>query len=308
LIIARALAGVFGGNIATAMAYIADITEAKDRSRGMGIVGAAFGLGFICGPALGGVFAQIGVAIGSSPPFGESFPALVAAAICAVNGLFALRYLPESFKARDVSAVRGPRFQKIARALGTPVLGMVMALVFLNTFAMAHIEASLFLMVQEDRFWSLAQASFGFAYIGVIMVFTQGYLVRKWMPRFGERWMLVTGLLGSTFGYLLIAAGGPLWLLAVGVTLLGIGNGLATPSLSGSVSLLSSEQDQGVNLGVSQSLSSLARIVGPPSGGWLYGQIGHESPFLAAAGVIILALFVVWMGYRGLPQRGRVAA
>src|SRR5690606_30356151 len=100
LLIARALAGVFGGNISTAMAYIADITEAKDRSRGMGIVGAAFGLGFICGPALGGVFAQVGGAIGSSPPFGESFPALLAAMICGINGLFALRYLPESYTAR----------------------------------------------------------------------------------------------------------------------------------------------------------------------------------------------------------------
>ena len=306
LIVARSLAGLFGGNISTAMAYIADITAAKDRSKGMGLIGAAFGLGFICGPLIGGVFAQIGQQLGDVPPLGESFPALIAAAICLINAAFAFFYLPES---RVVTApareIRGFRLRRITTALTTPVLGMLMLLVLLNTFAMAQIEASLCLLVQDDWSWSLAQASFGFAYIGLIMVFTQGYLIRKWMPKLGERKVLLYGLLLTGIGYASIAWIDSFPLLVFGVTLLGFGHGLATPSLTGSVSLVSDESVQGNNLGVSQSLSSLARIAGPPTGGWLYQQNGHWSPFVAASTITILALLIAFTCRSSIPDRGK---
>jgi MFS transporter, DHA1 family, tetracycline resistance protein len=308
LIFARAMAGLFGGNISTAMAYIADITPSKDRSKGMGMVGAAFGLGFICGPLLGGISAQVGKQLGSMPPFGESFPAVIAGLICLLNAGMAFLYLPES-KAPGIShrEVRGLRFRRIYKALFTPVLSTLMLLTFLNTFAMAHIEASLFLFVQDKWQWSLTQASFGFAYIGLILVFTQGYLIRKWMPRLGEKKMLIAGIGFSLFGFVLMSISGPLALLAVGVTLLGLGNGMATPSLSGSVSLMSGEDVQGNNLGVAQSLSSLARILGPPSGGWLYQQMGHGSPFAAAATVSTVGLLLALVSARRLPEKGKVS-
>src|SRR5205823_1289514 len=145
--------------------------------------------------------------------------------------------------------------------------GSLMLLVFINGFAMAHIEASLFLFVQDHFGWSLKQASFGFGYIGLILVFTQGYLIRKLMPKFGERNLLIAGLLFSMAGFALISASTGLALLTLGVTALGFGNGFANPSLNGSVSLVSGKEVQGNNLGVSQSLSSLARILGPISGG-----------------------------------------
>jgi MFS family permease len=305
LLLARAFAGLFGGNISTAMAYIADITSEKDRSKGMGLVGAAFGLGFILGPLIGGVFAGVGKHLGATPPLGESFPALIASAICLLNFLFAYKFLSESRRPGGPAPVRGLRFQRIWRALSTPVLGTIMFLVFINTFAMAHIEASLFLLVQDRFHWSLQQASFGFGYIGLILVFTQGYLIRKVMPKAGERNLLLIGLLSSCAGFGLISISHGLALMAVAVTFIGVGNGLVNPSLSGSVSLVSGPEVQGNNLGVSQSLSSLARILGPAIGGALYQHAGVGSPF-AISSALVLGGAAVAFAVRGrLPQGGR---
>ena len=305
LVVARSFAGLFGGNLSAAMAYIADITPEKDRSKGMGMIGAAFGLGFILGPLLGYVFSQVGLKMGSAPPLGESFPAVIASAICLTNFLFAWRWLPES---RGAGAVRAKvsRFARIARAFTTPALGALMLLVFLNTFALAHVEATLFLYVHDQFGWSAAVASAGFAYVGVIMVITQGYLIRKIMPKFGERNVLLAGFVLSAFGFALCSFAGGVAALAMGVTFLGLGNGLANPSLSSSVSLLSGADVQGSNLGVSQSLSSLARILGPATGGALYQSAGPWSPFAAAAMVTALGGVIAFMNRARMPEGGRV--
>lgn len=304
LMIMRGLAGLFGGNISTAMAYIADITTEQNRSKGMGLVGAAFGLGFMCGPVIGGVFADSGRFFGQGPPFNESFPALIAALICLVNFLAALRYLPESLTVKS-TVKRGSRFVRIQRSLTTPVLRGVMSLVFFNTLAMALIEAPLFLYVQNQFSWNIRQASFGFAYIGLIMVFTQGYLIRKWMPKFGERKMLALGLGLSGLGFGLTGISDAVGMMAVSVTFLALGNGMVNPSLHGSVSLLSGKDVQGNNLGVSQSLSSVARILGPPIGGALYQRLGPYSPFTGAAVIGFVALLWVLGFGRKLPEGGK---
>ncbi|MGZ3722207.1 MAG: MFS transporter [Bdellovibrionales bacterium] len=306
LVLARAFAGLFGGNLSTAMAYIADITTEKDRSKGMGMIGAAFGLGFILGPSMGGIFADVGKSIGSLPPFGQSFPAVVASAICFLNFLFAIKYLPES-RVPGSAEVRqyGTRFTRIFQALSTPVLNVLMLLLFLNTFALAHVEATLFLYVQDKFHWTLSQASFGFAYIGVIMVITQGYLIRKFMPKYGERNILIVGFILSAIGFAISSLASEVLGLAVGVTALGFGNGLANPSLNGSISLTSGKDVQGNNLGVSQSLSSMARILGPPTGGLLYQRISPSTPFLAAALVMVFGLIVAWSIRGRMPQGGK---
>lgn len=303
LIAARTLAGVFGGNISTAMAYIADITGEKDRSKGMGMIGAAFGLGFILGPALGGGFAVLGQRLGDAPPFGQSFPAVIASLICFANFIFAWKSLPESL-VRSTRA-HGHRFQRIWSALTQPGLGALVILIFINTFALAHVESVLFLFVGQKFGWSLSQASFGFAYIGVIMVITQGYLIRKFLPRYGERRLMAAGFVLSALGFAISALAGTVPWLALGVTALGFGNGLTTPSLTGSVSLLSSEDNQGNNLGVGQSLSALARILGPPAGGILYQTYGANSPFAAAAAVSLAGLLLAFSVWARLPQGGR---
>ncbi len=297
LVVARAMAGLFGGNISTAMAYIADITEAKNRSQGMGLIGAAFGLGFLLGPFVGGVSANV---MGS-----PSAPAFLAGGICFLNFLVAVRFLPESLTDRTPSRERPSRLKLIASAFVSPVLGPVLFLVFLNTFAMAHIEAQLFLYVQDLFSWTLAQASFGFAYVGLILVFTQGFLIRRWMPKCGERRLLLGGLVLSAIGFFLIGLSESVSLLAVAVTVLALGNGLVNPSLNGSVSLLSGKEIQGNNLGVAQSLSSIARILGPPTGGYLYQAAGVQWPFFAASSLVVIAVLITLTLRHRLPEGGR---
>lgn len=309
LFVARALAGVFGGNISTAMAYIADITAEKDRSKGMGMVGAAFGLGFICGPLLGAGFGWIGLRLGSSPPLGENFPALMAGAICLANAIFAYRFLPESRVPGAAVRERPARFRLIFEALSTPVLGPLLAMVFLSGLAMAHIEGSLFLYMQDRFAWNAIQASLGFGYIGLIMTFTQGYLIRKWLPKFGERNMLLIGFALSALGFGLLAISDftlalALFAVAAGVTTLGLGNGMVNPSLNGSVSLSSGEDVQGAHLGIAQSLSSLARILGPPLGGWLYERAAW-TPFAIASALTATGFLLAYALRARIPEKSR---
>jgi len=307
LLIARAFAGFFGGNISAAMAYMADITEEKKRSQSMGLIGAAFGLGFVLGPMMGGVFGHVGESLGNQPPFGPSFSAVIAAGICFLNFLFALRYLPESLTAASPKPVRGHRFARMFEALRTPVLGQLIFLVFLAGFAMAHIEASLFLLVQDRFQWTFMQASFGFGYIGLVLVFTQGYLIRKLLPKLGEPTVLMMGLMASAISFVGIGLAPNLPLMALAVTLLGLGHGMVNPALNGSVSLVSRPEVQGNNMGVSQSLSSLARILGPALGGFLYQTAGSASPFLLAGGLAFLGATAVWHLKPRLPSGAKVA-
>jgi MFS family permease len=305
LVVARSLAGLFGGNLSTAMAYIADITPERDRSKGMGLIGAAFGLGFVLGPLIGYAFGTVGEKLGSAPPLGQSFPAVIASLICFLNFLFAWRALPESLQPGAAVQARATRLARILAALTTPLLGGLVLLNFLNTFALAHVEATLFMYVQDQFHWSQSWASLGFAYIGVIMVITQGYIIRKLMPKYGERNLLLCGLLFSAAGYGLCAGAAGLSWLALGVTGLALGTGLTNPSLNGSISLVSGKDVQGNNLGVSQSLASLARILGPPTGGLLYQRLGPWSPFAGAAAVCLVGLGLA-AGLRGrLPQMGK---
>jgi len=309
LMLARGLAGLFGGNISTAMAYIADITSEKDRSKGMGMIGAAFALGFILGPAIGGLFAHVGQTLGDTPPYGQSFPAIIAGLICLVNCAMAWFWLRESRVpgvAPGASAVRSGRLARIFKTLGAPVISSLMLVLFLNTLALAHIEATLFMFVQEQFAWTLSQASFGFAYIGLIMVITQGYLIRKMIPKYGERRVLRIGLALSAVGFATCCLGSELWLLALGVTLLGFGNGLATPSLNGSISLMTAKDSQGHTMGVSQSLSSVARILGPPTGGLLYQSVAPWSPFAGATILILIGAWLTWRMKNQMPEGGRV--
>lgn len=306
LVVARTFAGAFGANISTAMAYVADITDTKNRSRGMGMVGAAFGIGFVFGPFLGGMLAHVGKMLGEIPPLGESFPALIAALICGLNFLAALKYLPESLKVVAPGYPSAPtRFQRIIRSLKTPVLGSLVFASGLNTLGMATMEASLFLYVQDKFGWGLAKASFGFAYIGLILAFTQGFLVRRMMPKWGERKTLFIGLTISSLAFAGMGLGLGVLSLGVAVTLLGLGSGLVLPALNGSISLTSSETTQGHNMGVSQSLASLARIVGPPIGGLAYQRVSPEAPFWMSVMFVGIALSLLTRVRSGLPESGK---
>lgn len=306
LLIARCFAGIFGANISAAMAFIADVTEDKDRSKGMGLIGAAFGLGFILGPVLGGLAGEVGQWIGDAPPFGISFSAVLASLICFANFVAAYFILPESLSPELRAIAKGKkkksRIKQLSESFRLPVVGKLMVTFFLANVAMAFMEVSLFMLVEDRLKWGLVEASFGFAYVGLIMVFTQGYLIRKFLPRYGERRLMLVGLALSAFGISGMAISYSMWPLAVMVTALGLGIGLVNPSINGSISILSAKDNQGGVLGVNQSLSALGRIIGPAFGGLLYREWGSASPFFMGGFCMFVALLFVLSLYNRLPS------
>lgn len=300
LFIFRLLAGVGGGNLPVAMAYIADVTDEKNRSKGMGLIGAAFGLGFILGPALGGVLGDVGYQFGARPPFAGSFPAVVASLICFLNMIGAWFYLPETLTEIESKVVsphfRGPlmRLSNIFWVSRKSGLALLYFIYFLSGFALSFIEIPLFLYVERKFDWTLSQASFGFAYIGLLMVFTQGFLIRKLLPLVGERTLLPWGLLLLAVGLGGCFFGETPWMMAPFITFLAIGYGLANPAITGSISLLSSKETQGENLGVAQSLAALARILGPVAGGLVFQNVSIAAPFLYGGAAAFLGFLLTF--------------
>ena len=317
LFLTRVLAGAFGAVMSVSMACIADITGEKERSKNIGLVGAAIGLGFVIGPFLGGLFGFLGRHLGSTPPFGSSFAAFGAFLICVINLLIAFFLLKESFIRKDNSSlsiknillnikkIHQSRIQQLFLAIRLPTLKKVLSMYFLLTLALAGIEASLFLYVRDKLDWSHFPASIGFTYIGLMMVFTQGFLVRKLIPAFGEHKTVMWGLIVAGIGFAGVGMTNWLWFLTISVTLLCLGYGLASTCLSGAVSLLTSKKQQGSMFGVHQSLFSLGRIMGPALGGWFYRDISPSSPFYISGFLAIVAL-LVGLSLKGkFPQKGK---
>ncbi|MBX9769218.1 MAG: MFS transporter, partial [Bdellovibrionales bacterium] len=315
LILCRIFAGLFTANISTAMASIADVTPTEKRAQSMGLIGAAFGIGFIVGPAFGGLLSQWGAQIGSTPPWGMSFPSLGAAVLCFLNFLSAIFFLPESLPpekrtraivmgAEDASPTPslGMRIKKVFEAFGKPVVGPLMWIYFLVGLGMAHMEVSLGLFLKESYGWSLTKSSYMFALVGLVMAFTQGYLIRKLLPKLGERTILAVGLaLGGVglSGLAFIQDPSPLYVL---MFLLSIGVSLANPATLGSISALSSSEAQGKTFGETQSLAALGRILGPISGGFLYSQFGKQSPFLMGGALFGLGLMILASIFSRIPR------
>ncbi len=295
LFISRAFAGTFSATISTANAYIADITEeGKERSKGMGLIGASFGLGFIFGPLIGALLATLGKSIGDAPPFGQSFSALGAAALCFANFAFAFFKLQETrIKNFKVTAEKKNRFKKLFHHFQMPKVGSLMSAFFLTSLAMALMEVMLFPFVEDVFGWGIEKASYGFAYVGFVMVFVQGYLIRKLLKKHSERGLLLFGLVIMAVGLGGIAFSPSIALLAVTMTLLALGNGIMRPPIMGLISGYSSKDEQGQVMGVTQSLSALGRILGPVIGGWFYQHISIGSPFILSGVLTFLAFLVV---------------
>jgi MFS transporter, DHA1 family, tetracycline resistance protein len=295
LFVARALNGIMGANVGVAQAYVADVTAPEDRARGMGMIGAAFGLGFIFGPAIGGLLAQ----------FGPAAPFLGAAALAAANGVLAIFRLPESLPASRRSAPPPQRppgaFARLATLLSRrtdPRLRTLYIVSFLVTLAFAAMEATLSLWA--DRRWSLSPTGIAlfFAYLGTVAVIAQGVLVGRLVRRVGERRAALMGLGCLAAGLAAIPLAPSLPLLAVALALFAIGQGAAMPSVSSLISRTGTEADQGRLLGVSQSVSALARVVGPAMGGVAFAHVGIGAPYVGAAVVALVALAVLAVGLR----------
>lgn len=305
LFIARMFAGFFGASISTASAYISDITPPEQRSRGMALIGAAFGLGFLVGPALGGGLAWWGAHISSEPHFDTSFAAFWVSGLCLANFLFGLRYLKESITEKATHQEQKNRLAQLKQFLVQGLLGKLIAVFFLSSLAMSTMEATLVLFVGDRFHWTVREVSFGFAYIGLIMVISQGFLVRRLLPVVGERKILVTGLSLMAVALTLIPFSETIWMLGISQTLLAFGFSFTNPATLGSISLLSGPKEQGAVLGTTQGTASLGRIIGPAVGGLLYQHVGMGSPFITGGILSFIGFSIVAFHFSKLPNSGQ---
>jgi DHA1 family tetracycline resistance protein-like MFS transporter len=260
LFIGRILDGITGGNISTAQAYIADITTKENRARGMGLIGAAFGLGFIFGPAIGGILSRWGIHV----------PFFFAAAMCFANALLLYFRLPETVTpdhpARN-SAAGWRSIRQLFSSLKQPRLAFVLVIYFLFIVAFSIMTTSFSLYTMFRFGYDAQHTGYLFAYVGLIAVIIQGGLIGRLVKRFGELPLVIFGAFCFAISLFAVpfvgpAAGG-LAALLVGGGVFSMGNSLATPALTSLASKSVGAEQQGVVLGVTQSTASLARAVGP---------------------------------------------
>jgi multidrug resistance protein len=278
LVVARAFAGVCGANITAAQAYIADVTDEKSRAAGMGMLGAAMGLGFVFGPAVGGFLSHKSTTL----------PFFVAAGLAAVNFVSAVVILREPRAAGERTRARSLTWAGLVRVTSTPRLLTLLLLYFVITFGFANLESTFSLYLERQFHYGRTEAGYLFTYIGVLMVLVQGGLVRRLVPRFGERGMILAGTLLMAAGFLLQYASATVPMLLVAIGVIAVGNGCNTPSLSSLISRAAAGDHQGGVLGVSQALGALARVVGPLVGTATLA-FGVRVPYLTGGVTMLLA-------------------
>ena len=271
LLVSRIVAGAMGATVGVGQAYIADVTAPERRAQALGMLGAAFALGFILGPAVGGILAAHRYADAG----------LVAAALCAANALAALAWLPETPQHRAARPRERVRLAPLAAALAASLL---------LTAGWAVIHVTLPLFGRDVLHDTTRRMGMLFAYMGVVSAIVQGGLVGRLAPRLGERRLAVTGALLLAVGLALVpVTAGTGWFLPV-LGVLSAGSALAGPSVYAVVSRSATSGQQGTALGLSQTASTLGRIVGPSVAGFLIGARGINSPFWAGAVLALLGM------------------
>ncbi|MGH7048413.1 MAG: MFS transporter [Stellaceae bacterium] len=285
LFAARALAGACAGNIAAAQAYIADVTTPENRARGMGMIGAAFGLGFIFGPALGGYLA------GNNPATANlEAPAWVAAGLSVVALCGVLFVLRESLAPEQRG--RAPAIGRVAAildALRRPVLSRLILVFFLVILAFAGMESTFALWAMAQFQWGPAEVGYVFAYVGLLSAILQGGLIGRLAKHYGEERLLLAGLVLICLGLVLLPFARGLAILGIALSGLALGMGLTQPSINSLISRRAAREEQGSVLGVTQSVGSLSRVLGPALAGMLFGDLGRASPFWWGAALVALA-------------------
>jgi len=304
ILLSRMFAGLCGANITVAQAYIADITTPEERSKKMGLIGMAFGLGFIVGPAL---------AVAAQGLFGPTGPGWAAAGICGSNFLLATVRLPESWKPGATPAAKRARFAQFRHTLAQPKIGFLVAVFFLATFGFTCFESTLGLLIQQNFQLDLKASSNAnailFCWCGIIGAFVQAGPIGRAVKKFGEPKLIAGSLIifGLSMAPLpfikgdshlswsaLVQSQGLPWLMLLFVAAwLAVGSGLTRPPLFGLLSILTSAAEQGATLGVAQSAGALARVIGPPLAGWLFDR--HPSwPYLGVAVIAVITGLIAW--------------
>lgn len=284
--------GLTGANLTTAYAYIADVTTSENRARSIGMVGAAFGLGLMAGPALGGLLSRYGLYV----------PAFTASAIALGNVIFGFIVLPESLplEKREIKPVSqmfnwGKQFTNLFRQAN--IQKFLVALFLLN-LAFAGLQSN-FPLYSNYRFhWTPSQNGIFYLYVGICAVFIQGFLFGKLQPRFGERRLALFGLTLMAIGLAGMALVRESWMLYPAVTIIALGTGMSIPSLTALVSLRVSESGQGRLMGGTQTLLSLTNIIGPALAGISFEVIAFSAPYWLGSLLSVFALTVAYSALR----------
>ncbi len=283
LFIARILTGIFAATVPTAMAYISDVTSPEDRARGMGLVGAAFGLGFILGPALGGILSHLA---------SYRLPLMVAGALSFSAFVFAFFKLSETVDTANPVTRDYRRFnlKNLYRALHHPSLGVLFLIFFIVSTSFANFETIFALYLERSFGYKASHAGYFFAMIGTISAVTQGVFIGKLSRRFGEKKLITaaTLLLGLAFLILPIAHFMPFFLFILAI--IAFSFGMHNPSVTALISKNAGKDEQGGILGINQSFSSLGRVIGPLWAGFIFDRFGPNIPFVTAGIFILIAM------------------
>jgi DHA1 family tetracycline resistance protein-like MFS transporter len=311
MLLARMLDGFSGGNILVAQAYVADVTTPENRARGYGMIGAAFGLGFVLGPFLGGLL----LAVPFHPSWRLQVPFLVAAGFSTAAWVLVLWRLPESLPGalnkqgltdssahaetgpaimgRPVQPGRPARvlsWRGVVDVVSEPKVGSLVALGALTVLSFAALEGTFSLYLKGRMHWTAAEAAFGFAFLGVVSALVQGGLIRRLVPRFGEPRLILTGLFALGMGMAGLALARGMSGLLAATLLVGVGQGLASPSIQALLSRVAPPTEQGAIFGTMTSAQTLARMINYLLANRLLGLLGAAAPFWEGAAIAFVAL------------------
>ena len=286
LFLSRIIDGITGGNISIAQAYMADVTDKKTRAKGMGLLGAAFGIGFMFGPAIGGFLSQWGFAA----------PALFAAAISLISTITTAVFLQETvdIEKAKFSPKTAMNFRELKQVLSTAPISTLILIFFLLSLGFSGMQGTYALFVQAKFAWGPTQVGYIFALIGVIAIVTQVKVLSLVTAKLGEYQTLIVSVLILALGFGIISLTGYLPLFLVGNALIPLGNSLANPTLSAIATESIPKEEYGETLGLLQSSGSLGRIFGPVMAAEIFQRYNHNAPMLVSSIIFILvSLFII---------------
>lgn len=284
LLLARFIGGLGASNIGSAQAVVADVTQPEQRARGMGMIGAAIGLGFVLGPVLGGLLSGKDSVL----------PFWIAAVVALINALLVLFLLPETRTAQRSrqSEHRGNFLSGWGNLSRYPVIGRLVVVNLLFTIAFTAMETTLPLLAQHNFGWTASQNGYIFAFVGVIIVIMQGGLVGQLVKRWNEHASMIAGLFLLAGGLIMLAFSSQVAILMASLGILSIGDGAVTPLVSTLLSFASPSDAQGEILGLSQGLGGLGRVLGPLAAGSAFNFFGPGTPFIAGGILVVLAALI----------------
>ncbi len=279
LVGSRVFAGICGANLSVASAFIADVTTPEKRSKGMGLIGMAFGLGFILGPVLGSQ---------AFKHFGLAGPGVVAAVICAINFVLGCIILPETRKKDAAPPIQRPRLEQIRHVLAMKEVGFLIGIYFLGTFAFTAFESTLPLLLDAKLKFDEEHVGYVFAFCGIMAAMVQGGGIGRLVKSFGERRLIGASLIVVAISLVLMPLANTLATLLGALAVFAIGSGINRAPTMGLISQLSPADEQGTTLGVAQSAGTLARVLGPTVATTLY-DLWLPAPYLVCATIALLA-------------------